>query len=264
MKLIAGCAFSLWLATAQSAPNPACPNGPLTVAYYNFGVAYHSGKGYDPDIIHELSRRLNCPIQSEGDYPRLRVLKLLEIGQADIGTSTTVTPERQRYLWMAVYHHSKNLVLLHRGVNVSTLDALLKLPDLRWGMVRGYRHSPAEDKFLDELAQQHKIVIAANEDDLYKMVCSGVVTASFGHPISFDPWLQSHQAAQQVTVHDFFPDSEITAGSIVLSKARFSQQAATLWQDELRKMYRDGTLRAIMRRYLTEPSVDQALKLPLD
>ncbi|MBM2884020.1 hypothetical protein JFK97_06415 [Chromobacterium phragmitis] len=55
MKLIAGCAFSLWLATAQSAPNPACPNGPLTVAYYNFGVAYHSGKGYDPDIIHELS-----------------------------------------------------------------------------------------------------------------------------------------------------------------------------------------------------------------
>ncbi|AUH50867.1 ABC transporter substrate-binding protein [Chromobacterium sp. ATCC 53434] len=263
MRWLAACALLLFLPAARAAPNP-CPVTPLVIAYYDFGVAYHQGKGYDPDIIHELARRLGCPIQSEADYPRPRVLKLLEIGQADIGASTTITPERQRYLWLLPYHHSKNMVLLHRGVQANTLQELLKLPELRWGVIRGYRHSPAEDKLLDELTQQRKIVVASNEDDLYHMVCNGVVTAVFGHPISFDPWLQSHQAGQQVTVRDFFPDSEIIAGGIALSKVRFSQESAALWNAELQRMYRDGSLRAIMRRYLGEASVEQSLKQPLD
>ncbi|WP_083370252.1 substrate-binding periplasmic protein [Chromobacterium sphagni] len=264
MKWLVGCALLLMLPTAWAAPNAACPQGPLVIAYYDFGVAYHKGKGYDPEIIHELARRLNCPIQNESDYPRPRVLKLLEIGQADIGTSTLITPERKRYLWLLTYHHSKNMVLLHRGVQASSLPELLQLPNLRWGMIRGYRHSPAQDKLLEDLVQQHKVVMAENEDDLYKMVCSGVVTAAFGHPVSYDPWLQSHQASQQVTVHDFFPDTETISGGLALSKARFSQEAAARWNDEIIRMYHDGSLRAIMRRHLSESSVEHALRLPLD
>ncbi|MBW7565538.1 transporter substrate-binding domain-containing protein [Chromobacterium subtsugae] len=264
MKWLAACLLALCLAAARAAPNPACPQGALAIAYYDFGIAYRQGKGYDPEIIHELARRLNCPIQSETDYPRLRVLKLLEIGQADIGTSTLITPERQRYLWLLPYHHSKNMVLLHRGVQANSLAELLKLPDLRWGMVRGYRHSPAQQKMLDELTLQHKVVVAENEDDLYKMVCNGVVSAAFGHTVSYDPWLQNHQAQQQVTVHDFFPDSEIIAGGIALSKARFSQGAAELWSEEVRRMLRDGSMRAIMRRHLSPAAVEQLFKQPLE
>lgn len=249
---------------AQAAANPACPNGGMTIAYYEFSVAYHRGAGYDVDLVHALAQRLGCAIRDEQGYPRIRALKLLESGQADIGTSTLITPERQRLLWLLPYNRSKKLVLVNHDARADTLDALLKTPGLRWGVIRGYRHSPEEDALLSALERERKLVIASNEDDLYKMVCNGVVTAVFGHPISFDPWLQRHRAQQRVTVHDFFPDSEIISGGIALSKARFDARAAALWQEALRQMYRDGALRALMLRYLTEPSVDQVLKPPLE
>ncbi|ATP28594.1 ABC transporter substrate-binding protein [Chromobacterium violaceum] len=244
--------------------NPACPQGPLVIAYYDFGVAYHQGKGYDVDLVRELARRLDCPIRAEADYPRIRALKQLELGLADIGASTLITPERQRYLWLYPYNHSKNMVLLPRGSRADSLDDLLKSPALRWGAIRGYRHSPAQDRLLSELAQQRKLVIAESEDDLYRMLLNGLVDAALAHPISYDPWFRAHRAEQLINVRDFFPDAETIAGSIALSKARFAPAAAELWHQELRKMYRDGTLRAILRRYLSETSVDQILKQALE
>ncbi|UTH73885.1 ABC transporter substrate-binding protein [Chromobacterium sp. IIBBL 290-4] len=258
MKWLLTCVLMLGPTLAQA--NPACPNGPLSVAYFDYGTAYHEGKGYDVETLHELAKRLDCPIQNEAEYPRIRVLKLLEIGQADIGASTTVTPERQRYLWMLPYHYTKNLVLLRKGMKVDTLDELLKLPDLRWGVVRGYRHGPAGDRMLEELTRQNKVVTAANDDDLYKMLCSGVITAIFAIPISYDPWMSSHPGCQQIEIHDLFPDSETSPGAIVLSRQRFSPQAAALWQAELRRMFKDGAIRAIMLRYYSASAVDKMLK----
>ncbi|MEO2219866.1 transporter substrate-binding domain-containing protein [Chromobacterium vaccinii] len=165
---LAGWLIPLLLPLAAQADNPACPQGPLAVAYYDFGVAYHQGKGYDVDLVRELARRLGCPIRAEADYPRIRALKQLELGLADIGSSTLITPERQRYLWLYPYNHSKNMVLLPRASRADSLDDLLKSPSLRWGAIRGYRHSPAQDRLLNDLAQQHKLVIAESEDDLYQ------------------------------------------------------------------------------------------------
>ncbi|AXE31475.1 ABC transporter substrate-binding protein [Chromobacterium phragmitis] len=264
MKWLASCLLLLPGFCAQGAPNPACPQGPLTLAYYDFGVAYHQGRGYDVELLHELAKRLDCPIRAEADYPRIRALKLLELGAADIGASTLITPDRQRYLWLYPYNHSKNMVLMSRAKQAATLEQLLQTPNLRWGAIRGFRHSPAQDRLLADLIQQRKLVIAESEDDLYRMLTNGLVDAIFAHPISYDPWLQAHRAERIVVVRDFFPDVETIAGSIALSKARFDRPAAELWHQELHKMYRDGSLRAILRRYLSEPSVDQVLKLPLE
>ncbi|UTH73884.1 ABC transporter substrate-binding protein [Chromobacterium sp. IIBBL 290-4] len=262
MKWLIACALIFGATLARA--NPACPQGPLAIAYYEFGASYHNGKGYDVDIVRELARRLNCPIQSETAYPRIRALKLLEIGQADIGTATLITEERQRYLWIYPYNHSKNLVMLRKGVNAGSLAELMQQPDLRWGMIRGYRHSPAQDKLLEDLSQQRKIVIAANEDDLYKMLCNGVITAAFGQPSSYDPWFSSHQASDQISIRDFFPEAETIAGGIAFSKKRFSQENAELWHQEILKMYRDGTLKTLMRKYLSATSVEHMLKRPLE
>ncbi|NHQ83498.1 amino acid ABC transporter substrate-binding protein [Chromobacterium vaccinii] len=264
LQRLAGWLIPLLLPLTAQAGNPACPQGPLAIAYYDFGVAYHQGKGYDVDLVRELARRLDCPIRAETDYPRIRALKQLELGLADIGSSTLITPERQRYLWLYPYNHSKNMVLLPRASRADSLDDLLRSPSLRWGAIRGYRHSPAQDRLLNDLAQQHKLVIAESEDDLYRMLVNGLVDVVLAHPISYDPWFRAHHAEQLVNARDFFPDGETIAGSIALSKARFTPAAAELWHQELRKMYRDGALRAILRRYLSEASVDQVLKQPLE
>ncbi|UTH73883.1 ABC transporter substrate-binding protein [Chromobacterium sp. IIBBL 290-4] len=254
----------LMLAASSAPASPACPNGALSVAFFEFGSAYRDGQGYDVDIIRELAKRLNCPIQSETLYPRIRALRMLEIGQADIGTATLITAERQRYLWLFPYYHSKNLVLLHKSADTDSLEALLAKPDIHWGMVRGYRHSPAQDKLLETLNRAHKLIVASDEDDLYKMLSSGVVQAGFGHPISYDPWLSRHHAGEQIIARDFFPNVETVAGGIALSRKRFSQEAAELWHQEIIKMHRDGTLKTLMRKYLSAPSVEHLLKRPLE
>ncbi|MDE1712188.1 hypothetical protein PWG14_05405 (plasmid) [Chromobacterium amazonense] len=116
-----------WLAAclalaSHAAPNPACPNGPLRVGLYKFGVAYRDGNGYDVEMVRELARRLHCQIASETELPRLRALKMLESGQIDLGTSTLATPDRLVYAWIFPYNHTRNMVLLHPQIAVDGFD----------------------------------------------------------------------------------------------------------------------------------------------
>ena len=255
----------LWLTTFAHATesNPACPSGPLKVGFYEYGLAYHDGRGYDVDLIREIARRLHCPIASESVFPWVRTLKLLQIGEIDIATSATPTPDRLQYAWIYTYKHSKSMVLLRTEVQARTLTALPSDPKLRWGVIRGWKFSPMQDQLLAELAKRNKVVTAIDENDLYKMLTTGVITGALAHPTSYDDWLQAPSIRKQVVVLDLFPDVEATAGGVALSKKRFPESAAELWHAELKKMYRDGSLREIFRRFLSEETTDYLLRAPV-
>ncbi|KUM03201.1 ABC transporter substrate-binding protein [Chromobacterium subtsugae] len=258
-------ALALLFATVcQAAPNPACPNGPLRVGFYKFGAAYRMGQGYDVDMVRELARRLHCQIASETELPRLRALKMLASGQIDIGTSTLATPDRLAYAWIYPYNHTKNMVLLHPSLKERTLPDLLNDPALRWGMVRGYRHSPEQDQFLGQLDAQRRLVVADDEDDLYRMLNDGIVTAAFALPGSYGRWLRDPLLAKRIAVLDLFPASTPIASGMALSKVRFSRQAAERWHQELLKMDQDGSLLGILRRYISDGAAKQMMQLPLD
>ncbi|QEL55423.1 substrate-binding periplasmic protein [Chromobacterium paludis] len=249
---------------AHASANSACPNGPIRVGFYKFGAAYRDGKGYDVDIVRELAKRLRCPIADEVELPRIRALKMLETGQIDIGTSTLATPDRLRYAWIYPYNHTKNMVLLHASIKARTLADLQNDPALHWGKVRGYRHSPQQDQLLAQMDAQHRLSVADDEDDLYRMLDDGIITAAFAHPSSYGRWLRDPLVAKRITVLDLFPNSETLASGIALSKARFSQAAAERWHQEVLNMYKDGSLLDILRRYLSEGAARQMMQQPLD
>ncbi|POZ61150.1 substrate-binding periplasmic protein [Chromobacterium alticapitis] len=249
---------------AQACANPACPNGPLRIGFYKFGAAYRDGKGYDVDLVRELARRLRCPIAEELNLPRVRALKMLETGQVDIGTSTLSTPDRQAYAWIYIYNHTKNMVLLQASVKSRTLPDLLNDPAVRWGKVRGYRHSQQQDQWLAQMEARRKLVVADDEDDLYRMLDDGIVTAIFAHPASYGRWLRDPQVARRIAVLDLFPAGETLAGGIALSKARFSRDAAERWHQEVLKMYQDGSLFDILRRHLSEGAARQMTQQALE
>ena len=251
-------------ATCLAAANPACPNGPLKIGYYKIGAAYRDGKGYDVDMVRELSRRLGCPIASETELPRLRALKMLSSGQIDVSPSTLASPDRLQYSWIYQYNHTKNMVLLNPAIQARTLAALREDPALRWGAIRGYHHGPSQDKLLEELNARRKVVIATDEDDLYKMLSSGVVTAIFAQPFSYGRWLRVLPNAGQIVVLDLYPETDMVASGLALSKARFGRAAAEKWHQELLKMYQDGSLYDILRRYLNESAAKQMMQKPLE
>ncbi|MGC0151728.1 substrate-binding periplasmic protein [Chromobacterium vaccinii] len=233
------------------------------MGFYEYGLAYHDGHGYDVDLIRELARRLHCAVASESVFPWIRTLKLLQIGEIDIATSATPTPDRLQYAWIYPYKHSKSMVLLRTEVQARTLASLPNDPKLRWGVIRGWKFSPMQEQLLAELGKRNKIVSAIDEHDLYKMLTEGVITGALAHPTSYDDWLRSPAIRNQVVVLDLFPDVEATAGGVALSKKRFPEAAAELWHAELRKMSRDGSLHDIFRRSLSEETTDYLLRLPV-
>ncbi|KMN29734.1 hypothetical protein VI26_22455 [Chromobacterium sp. LK1] len=243
------------LATPAALGETACPAAGLKVGYYLLGGAYEEGRGYDVDLVHELARRLGCKIVQEEAYPRIRVLKMVEHGQLNLATSTIPTADRQKYAWIYPYFYSKNMILLSHHVNPRTLDQLLIDPAVKWGVIRGYRHSPEQDAFLEQLAKRGKVVMANDERDLYAMLSQRIITAAFALPLSYDRWLNSPALSGQVEVLDLFPTSERVAGGLVLAHSDFSQQQAEQWQAQLQQMIKDGSLRKILGKYLSPDSV---------
>ncbi|MBN3006521.1 transporter substrate-binding domain-containing protein [Chromobacterium alkanivorans] len=250
------------LASAAALGDSPCPADGLKVGYYLIGSAYENGHGYDVDLVHELARRLGCKIAQEDVYPRIRVLKMLEHGQLNLGTSAVPTADRRKYSWIYPYFYSKNMILLSKQIGARTLEQLLAEPAVKWGVIRGYRHSPEQDAFIEQLAKRGKVVMANDERDLYAMLSQSIVTAAFAHPFSYDSWLNSPALSGQVTVLDLFPSSERIAGGLMLAHSAFNQQQAEQWQAELQQMAKDGSLRKIFGKYLSADGVAQLQLLP--
>ncbi|MBN3006522.1 transporter substrate-binding domain-containing protein [Chromobacterium alkanivorans] len=241
-------------AHAASAP-PACPAEGLKVGYYPTATAYENGKGYDVDLVHELARRLGCKIREEREYPRLRVLLLVQHGKLNLATSTIPLQKRLRYAWVLPYTRDRNMTLLSPAVQGKTPEQWLNDPKLKWGAVIGYRNSPLQDYFLQQMAKRDKLICAANEEDLLDMLRSGSISAAFSQPQVYDHWVSGQPRARlQVKVMDPFGDSSLENG-LVLSHRGFSEPQMRLWRAELEKMRADGSLQRILRKYLSEDSV---------
>ncbi|WP_374424363.1 substrate-binding periplasmic protein [Chromobacterium sp.] len=246
----------LHAATAMAgAAAPACPAEGLKVGYYPTATAYEGGKGYDVDLVHELARRLDCKIREEREYPRLRVLLLVQHGKLNLATSTIPLHKRLRYAWVLPYTRDRNMTLLNPAVQSKTPEQWLNDPKLKWGAVIGYRNSPLQDHFLQQMAKRDKLICAANEEDLLAMLRSGSITAAFSQPQVYDHWLNGQPRARlKVKVMDPFRDSSLENG-LVLSHRGFTERQMRVWRDELAKMREDGSLHRILRKYLSEDSV---------
>ncbi|WP_114153630.1 substrate-binding periplasmic protein [Chromobacterium haemolyticum] len=247
-------------AAAAGSAAPACPAEGLKIGYYPTATAYEGGKGYDVDLVHELARRLGCNIREEREYPRLRVLLLVQHGKLNLATSTIPLQKRLRYAWVLPYTRDRNMTLLNPAVQGKTPEQWLNDPKLKWGAVIGYRNSPLQDYFLQQMAKRNKLICASNEEDLLDMLRSGAISAAFSQPQIYDHWINGQPRGRlQVKVMDPFHDSSLENG-LVLSHRSFSEVQMRRWQAELDKMRADGSLQRILRKYLSEDSVRSMLE----
>ncbi|MDF0605009.1 transporter substrate-binding domain-containing protein [Neisseriaceae bacterium TC5R-5] len=246
-----------WAADKTISP---CPAAGLKVGYFTIGAAYINGQGYDVDLVKELAKRLGCKITQEAEYPRIRILKMLEYGQLNVGTSTIPTPERLKYSWILPYMYSKNMVLLSRSVHSRSLEELVNDPAVRWGVIHGYRHGSEQDAFIEKLKQRNKVIVANNENELYNMLAQNIITGALAHPYSYERRLNTPGISGQIEILDLFPPSDKITGGFVLAHSDFSEKQAVLWQAEIQRMNKDGGMHRILRRYLSENSTRQMMQ----
>lgn len=236
----------LLLATASLA---ACPRNGLRIGYLNLGGNYQDGAGIDVDIIKELSKRSGCAISRAEEMPRLRSIKMLATGDLNLLPSLALTPERAALGYALHYEVSKNLVVMDKKIPPKSIEALASMPNLLWGVVRGYAYSPRQAEFIQQQRAMNKVLDANDTEDLFQLLDKGLVHAVLAHPLAFSKNLQRMPVSQRPQIFDAFPDDPPLEGVILLSRLDFTEQDALRWHVMLQQMKDDGTLLAIMARH---------------
>lgn len=261
--LLAGALCLAWgMATAVRAA-PTCPDRAITVAFYDTGVLFDGdsgestggfgGSGIDVDLLRELKRRSGCRFEGLR-MTRARIWAELEAGRVDMTPSGIATPEREKLYAFAPYILLKHTVFMLKGqpAHPASLAEFQAQTKLRWGAVRGYRHTPAYDAALDQARAQGRVVEATNDAQLLRLLAEGTVDAVVGQPFVIHRYASEHPRKPQVVGFDWAPQDSVIPAGLVLSRARFSEAELAAWRNLVREIVRDGTLARIARRHVAE------------
>lgn len=274
--LVGGMAWAA-LATAMArgptvAAAAPCPERPLRVAFYVTGVLYDTagtddagfnGTGIDVDLLRELKKRSGCRFEGVV-MTRARIWPELEAGRLDMTPSGIATPEREKLYAFAPYvllRHSVWMLQSHAPVP-GGLAEFMANPRLRWGAVRGYKHTPAYDAVLDQARTQGRVVEATDDGQLLRLLAEGSVDAVIGQPFVMRHYAAEHPRKPQLVGLDWAPQGAVIPAGLVLARSQLGEAELAYWRGLVHELVRDGSMARILRRHVSEE--DAAEMLPRD
>lgn len=241
------------------------------MAFYESGALFDAsstearggftGSGIDVDLLRELKRRSACRFEGV-TMTRARIWTELAAGRLDMTPSGIATPEREKLYAFAPYVLLKHQVWMlksHAAVP-GGLDGFMANRALRWGAVRGYKHTPAYDAALEQARAQGRVVEAIDDRQLVRLLAEGTVDAIVNQSVVVRRYAAEHPRKPQLVALDWAPQDAVAPAGLVLSRARFSDAELSYWRQLVRELQRDGTLARIMRQHV--PDEDAAELLP--
>jgi polar amino acid transport system substrate-binding protein len=248
-------AAACWVAGAQALAQPAVC-GPYRVALYEYGSlafrrAGRSLAGIDVDIIEEVGRRTGCKLETFVDS-RVRTWTDLTHGALDMTVSAIETEERKGFARFVIYMSGRNRLLVRSNLPqaISTLDAFVEHSELRLAVVKGFKHGPQWDRWIDRLRQQGRVDEYADAGLAARLVALGRDAALLSEPVVWGRILADSKLEGRVTVIDGFPDDNYAAG-FALSRTRVREEDARKIQDAIAAMRADGSLYKIFSTHLS-------------
>ena len=252
------------LLTSTAAARAACEKN-ISLAYYELGALYHltpNGEhiGIDKDVVEELARRTGCTFETRRES-RVRIWHQLESGKLDATVSGIANPERLKFAQFIPYFTARNHLILHRDQtgNATDLDHILHNTTLKIGVVKGFRHGPTYDAWLDQLRALGRVQEIADIDDVYRLFRHKRIDAMLSLPVTFTPLLKSYALEDKVLVLDMVPN-ELLVHGLVVSRNKVSAQTFLQLSTTLHKMHDDGTLQGIYSRHIGPDYARQMLR----
>ena len=223
-------------------------------ALVDFGYFYNLENkiGIDKDIAKELEKRSKCKFEYLDDIPAIRVLKSIENGSVDFKSSAIQTPERDVYAYFAHYDHTKNLVVVRREANVISWKEFMMNKNLKFGVVRGFKHG-VSDEMIDLLKKEDRVIDYADLPRLFKALNDYDIQALLGLVPVYKYQLKKIKGLEsKVLIYDWNPQEKAVKNGIMMSKKVFSKEEADKWSALIQNMISDGTVMKIFRKYLSE------------
>jgi polar amino acid transport system substrate-binding protein len=213
------------------------------------------------DLLRELKRRSGCRFEGV-TMTRARIWTEIASGRLDMTPSGIATPERVKLYAFAPYVLLKHRVWMLKNHTAAPggLAGFTADRALRWGAVRGYKHTPAYDAALDQARAQGRVVEATDDRQLLRLLAEGTVDAIINQSVVIRRYAAEHPRKPQLVGLDWAPQDAVAPAGLVLSRARFGEAELGYWRQLVREMRRDGTLARIMRRHV--PDEDAAELIP--
>lgn len=245
--------FALFLVKGVFAANAAdyCSK-PVRVAMFEFGVLYRgsTGDGIDSRLLDVLARRSGCVFERVV-MPRARIWAELQAGSLDMATAAIPTAERKGFGFLMPYMTTRNVVLVRKAVgSVPETMAAFDAGGLRVAMVRGFKHEPAYDSWLGQLAAQGRVKEVADVAELFKYLDRGMVDAVVSQPIVFREYVDALRIQQDLVIHDWAPAEQSSVGSLIFSRKSFTAEQAARWDALVVGILKDQTLQKIVQDFM--------------
>lgn len=241
-----------------------CGSEPIRVGFFRLGYRYYvengQEKGMNVDILEEFKRRTGCTFLTQ-EMSFSRIYADLESGELDMSLSGIWSQERDRIMWCAPSITSKNYAVLGDAARASVKSAedFLTNRKLQFGVVRGYTHGKGMDSWLKKVREEGRVEESANVDILFEKLKLGRIDGIFSFPFVYRKFISDLKLEKAVSVQDWFPEEKGIIGCTMLSKKRFSEEAATKWREFIREIQKDGTLKSIFLKYVSETEAVQML-----
>lgn len=243
---------------------PAWSCGPYSVAFYEIGSLYYrqvdgSFAGIDKDLIEELARRSGCRFDARTES-RVRIWTQLEQGGLDLSVSAIPTPEREKFGWFLPYYRTRNFALLRadQAERYASASAFLADRERRAVVVRGYKHGPAFDGWLDALRAQGRVSEVPDFPAALRVLQHGKADLLISGPVVMARLMQQEAWLHDYRFLDWAPQDQAT-GALVGARAKVPEADRLLLQRHLREMHRDGSLTEILRRHVGAKALETGL-----
>ncbi|MEI8095117.1 MAG: transporter substrate-binding domain-containing protein [Spirochaetales bacterium] len=249
-----------WLGAWGLSGESPVPQTPVRVAFYEFGLLYHSGEGLDKDLTEAVGRRLGLKFSAQV-LARARIWQDLQNGDLDLATSAIITPERDQFAWQVPYLATKNLAIVTTQVasTVKSFDQFNANKNLVWGAVTSFKHGTEQDKWIDILRSEGRLEESTDAEALFRKLKEGRIAGLFSSPPMYKKYLADLNMASLVSLQDWTPKEKGFLAGFALSKRRFSEADAKRWAATLQAMKDDGTLKALYSKYLSPSEVARVL-----
>ena len=254
MKLFLSLLFILVSFTSYAESN-------YEVAFFEAGLLYHNNTGIDKDIINEISKRTNIKF-SHTEKPRARIWREMLDGRLAITMAGIPSPERNKAAWFYQYAAQRNHAIFLKGKekNYSSFEDFAKNPETRIAVVRGFNHGPFYDKIIAKLKKTKRVDEVAQMDTLFMMLKKNErIDLILSSPVFYALHLKNFELEDGVVIKNWDRAREPNPASIVLSKKLVSETDRRKIEVALEEIKNDGTLKKIIRKYMSEKETLNAL-----
>lgn len=218
--------------------------------------AYLDGRrqltGYRVELLQQLFKRLNCPLQIRTDVPWKRSLLLLQSGELDLMVNSSKTPERERFAYFSKAADAEYVALYqlqkqHGSIRLANLTEAFS-GHYNIGLIRGNHYGAELNQRLQDEAIAGHLVEAIDKPALYQMLLRQRVDFYLDYYPNGLFALRDEGLDERI-VHVPASVQHIGTSHYMFSKQSVSAAFVRAFDAELARMLADGTVAALRERY---------------